>query len=114
MTIERDALKDLDFSDVIEADAEEIGPVSPGEVLRLEFMEPLGLSANALAKRLNVPTNRITAILNNQRSVTADTALRLGKLFGVTPEFWLSLQAAYDIEIARRESDLSGIEPIAA
>lgn len=114
MTIEREALEKLDLSDVIDTEAGDISPTTPGEVLRHEFMEPLELSANALAKRLNVPPNRITAILNNQRSVTADTALRLGKLFGTTPEFWLGLQIAYDLEKARLESDLEKIKPIAA
>lgn len=114
MTIEREALENRDLSDVIDAEAGDISPTAPGEVLRHEFMEPLALSANALAKRLNVPTNRITSILNNQRSVTADTALRLGKLFGTTPEFWLGLQTAYDLEKASSENDLSGISPIAA
>ena len=77
-------------------------------------MEPLDLSANALARRLNVPPNRITSIFNNHRSITADTALRLGKLFVTTPEFWLGLQAAYDLDIAKKKNDLSGIKPIAA
>lgn len=75
----------------------------PGEVLREEFMKPFGLSANALALKLRVPATRIGDILRKQkpRAVTADTAIRLGRFFGTTPEFWLNLQEAYDLSIAR-------------
>lgn len=78
---------------------------SPGEVLREEFMKPLGLSANALAVALHVPATRIGEILRTSkpRTVTADTAIRLGRLFGTTPDFWLNLQAAYDISVALAE-----------
>jgi antitoxin HigA-1 len=71
----------------------------PGEVLREEFMAPLGLSANALARDLHVPPNRITAIIATTmpRGVSPDTALRLARYFRTTPEFWLNLQAAYDL-----------------
>jgi addiction module HigA family antidote len=71
----------------------------PGEVLREEFMAPFGLSANALALALRVPATRIGAIIREDRprAVTADTALRLGRYFGTTPEFWLNLQTAYDL-----------------
>lgn len=75
----------------------------PGEVLRKEFMEPHGFSANALARQLRVPPNRVTAILNGTRSVTADTALRLSRFFGNAPEYWLGLQQRYELELARRE-----------
>jgi antitoxin HigA-1 len=74
-------------------------PIHPGEVLRGE-MEEVGLSARALAKVLRVPANRVTAILNELRAVTADTALRLARYFGTTPEFWLNLQAACDLRRA--------------
>ena len=77
----------------------------PGEVLKEEFMEPLGLSANMLARRLKVPPNRITAIINNKRSVTSDTALRLAQAFGTTPEFWLNLQMAHDLSAARMAAE---------
>lgn len=78
----------------------------PGEVLREEFLRPLGLSANALAIALRVPATRIGAILRerNPRAVTADTALRLGRYFGTGPEFWMNLQAAYDLSVARTSS----------
>jgi addiction module HigA family antidote len=78
---------------------------TPGEVLREEFMAPLGLSANRLAEALGVPANRITAILNGTRSVTADSALRLAPCFRTSPEFWLNLQLLHDLEVARRASD---------
>lgn len=82
--------------------AKMLDPVPPGEILLEEFMHPLGISINALARALDVPPNRISAILNGKRSITADTALRLGKYFGVSPEIWLGLQADYDIRVARR------------
>ena len=74
----------------------------PGEVLREEFMIPLGLSSNALARELHVTPNRISSIVlaDNPRAVTADTALRLARYFGTTPEFWLNLQRAYDLSVA--------------
>lgn len=74
--------------------------IHPGEILKGE-LEELNLSANAFAKALNVPTNRITAILNERRSITADTALRLAQFFGSTPDFWMSLQSSYDVKIAQ-------------
>jgi addiction module HigA family antidote len=77
----------------------------PGEILRDEFMEPFGLSANALARALDVPPNRITSIIaaDNPRSVTPDTALRLARYFGTTPQFWLNLQQAYELSRAMVE-----------
>lgn len=90
-------------------------PIHPGEVLKEEFMEPLGLSANALARVLRVPANRISAIVGGARSVTADTALRLARALGTTPDFWLNLQKQYDLDCARDElKDLARIEPIRA
>ena len=79
--------------------ANEMRAIHPGEILKGE-LEELNLSANAFAKVLGVPTNRITAILNEQRSVTADTALRLARYFGSTPDFWMSLQSNYDVKVA--------------
>jgi antitoxin HigA-1 len=77
----------------------------PGEVLREEFMKPLGLSANALALALRVPATRIGDILRTDkpRSVSADTAIRLARYFGTSPEFWLNLQSAYDLSLALAE-----------
>jgi antitoxin HigA-1 len=78
-------------------------PVHPGEVLEQE-LEELALSANAFAKALGVPTNRITAILRGTRGVTADTALRLGRYFGTSPRFWLNLQQSYELKITEQRS----------
>jgi addiction module HigA family antidote len=76
----------------------EIPPVHPGEILSEEFLKPLGLSMNQLALALRVPGNRINAIVAGQRAITADTALRLGRYFGTSPQFWINLQARYDLE----------------
>ena len=77
-------------------------PIHPGEILKMEFLDELNLSAYALAKALHVPTNRMTGIINGERSITAETALRLARFFGTTPEFWLNLQTHYDLTIAAR------------
>ena len=95
-------LEHTDFSDIAEPGAQPLAPVSPGEILLHDFMEPLALSANALAKALHVPANRITAIVKAERSITADTALRLARYFGCTPQFWLNLQQQYDLEVTQR------------
>jgi addiction module HigA family antidote len=78
-------------------------PIHPGEILR-EELDKLGLSARALATALKVPTNRITTILNGRRGITADTALRLARFFGTSPEFWLNLQSAHDLRLAQRNA----------
>ena len=78
-------------------------PVHPGEILRDELDE-LGLSANALAKALGVPVNRITMILNGQRGVSADTVLRLARYFGTTPQLWMNLQKSWELRRAEIES----------
>lgn len=77
--------------------------VHPGEVLREEFLNPLGMSVNALAIALRVPATRIGAIVKGERSVTADTALRLARFFGTSPEFWMNLQAMHDLTKTRIE-----------
>jgi addiction module HigA family antidote len=77
-------------------------PIPPGEILSDEFMKPLELSINALAREIDVPPNRISEIVGGKRAITADTALRLGKYFGVSPEIWLGLQADYDIRVAKQ------------
>ncbi len=78
-------------------------PIHPGEILEDEFMRPLGLSANALAKAIDVPVTRVSEIVRGRRGVTADTALRLGRFFGTSPDLWLGLQSEYDLRAARRE-----------
>jgi antitoxin HigA-1 len=72
----------------------------PGEMLKHEFLEPLGLSATALAAEIGVPANRLTEMVAGRRSLTADTALRLASRFGTTPEFWMNLQSAHDLSRA--------------
>ena len=76
----------------------------PGEVLAEEFLKPLGLSVNALAMALRVPATRIGAIIKGERAVTADTALRLARFFGTSPEFWMNLQALHNLTKARQEN----------
>ena len=79
-----------------------LDPIHPGEILMEDFMKPLDISINRLSRDLHVPPNRIHAIVHGTRSITADTALRLGTYFGVTPETWLNLQLEYDLRLARR------------
>jgi addiction module HigA family antidote len=76
-------------------------PIHPGETLREDFMKPLGLTANRLAINLRVPAARIGEIVNGRRAITADTALRLARYFGTSPQFWINLQSNYDIEKAQ-------------
>jgi addiction module HigA family antidote len=87
-------------------------PLHPGEVLREEYLEPLGLSSYALAKACHVPRTRIERIVREEIGITADTALRLGRYFNTTPQFWLNLQADYDLRTAQAKigSDLEAIE----
>ena len=82
----------------------QLEPIPPGAVLAEEFMHPLGVSINALARALDVPPNRISDIVNGKRGITADSALRLGKFFGVPAETWLNLQSDYDLRMARRST----------
>ena len=79
-----------------------LDPIPPGEILLEEFMRPLGVSINRLARDIGVPPNRISGIVNGKRSITADTALRLGKYFGTSAETWLDLQSDYDLRMIRR------------
>jgi len=81
---------------------EEFAPVTPGEILKEEFLAEYGLSQNGLAKAVGISPNRIADIVNNRRRITADTALRLSLYFGNSPEFWMNLQAHYDLKMARR------------
>ena len=89
-------------------------PLHPGEYLREEYLVPLGLSAGALAKKLGLPRSRIERIVREEIGLSADTALRLAKLFRTTPDFWMNFQQAYELETeARRlERELQAIEPI--
>jgi addiction module HigA family antidote len=78
-------------------------PVHPGEILQDEFLEPMGLSQNKAALAMRVPARRINEIVRGKRSITADTALRLGKFFGMSAQFWMNLQAHYDLEVAQEQ-----------
>jgi len=78
-------------------------PIHPGEILREEFLIPLEMSAHALSQAIRVPATRVNDIVNGRRGVTADTALRLARYFGNSAEFWLNLQAAYDLRTAERD-----------
>ena len=80
--------------------AKKLKPVHPGEILREEFMKPLGLSMNKLALDLRVPVTRIAEIVHERRAISTDTALRLGRYFSITPAFWMNLQVRYDLEVA--------------
>lgn len=96
----------------IEDSVGKIAPVHAGDILWHEFLEPLGLSSNALAKRIGVPGNRVSEIVAGRRAVTGDTALRLAAAFGTTPEFWMNLQKNWELEMARdatRNVDFGGM-----
>jgi addiction module HigA family antidote len=80
-----------------------MSPVHPGEILRELYLDPLGISQNELARRLNVSPRRINEIVNGRRSVTADTAMRLARFFRMTPQYWMGLQADYDLEMVQDE-----------
>jgi addiction module HigA family antidote len=86
----------------------------PGEILREEFLIPLGMNARQLAEAIGVPANRISEILRERRDITADTAMRLSRYFGTTPELWLNLQIGHDLTKARAQIDYSTIKPRAA
>lgn len=83
----------------------QLPPIHPGEMLREEFLVPMGLSANALAIAIGVPATRIGEIVNERRGITADTALRLGRYFRMSAEFWMNLQSHYDLQHARFVTD---------
>jgi len=85
------------------AKTEKLQPIHPGEILREDFMVPLGLSMNKLALDLNVPVTRIAEIVHERRSITPDTAMRLARYFNTSARFWLNAQAAYDLEVAEDE-----------
>jgi len=80
-----------------------LDPITPGEILREDFMEPLSISINQLSRDLAVPPNRISEIVNGKRAITADTALRLQRYFKVEAQFWLNLQSEYDLRIMKRK-----------
>jgi addiction module HigA family antidote len=101
MAIKRDELRSADLSGV--TTGKKLAPVHPGEVLLKEFIEPMKLTRYKVAKGTGVPQRRIDEICAGNRAMTADTALRLGRFFGVEAQFWMNLQARYDLEVAERE-----------
>ena len=102
MTIRRGDLdhQRVDFSDV--ASGERLPPIHPGEILRADFLRPMGLSVYGLARALKVSRPRVNDIVLGRRAISVDTALRLGRYFGTTPEFWIHLQTRYDLDVAER------------
>lgn len=82
-----------------------LSPITPGDVLLEEFLRPMAISQNQLAKDINVPANRISQLIHGKREITADTALRFGRYFSIEPEFWLNLQVHYNIKIARSKME---------
>jgi len=95
-------------------DEDEFAPVTPGEMLKEEFLAEYGLSQNELARAIGISPNRIADIVNNRRRITADTALRLSLYFGNSAEFWMNLQTAYDLKMARRNLPAADAERIKA
>ncbi len=81
--------------------AKKLTSITPDDILLEEFLKPMKITQNMLAKDINVPANRISQIIHGKREITADTALRLGKYFGIEPEFWLNLQVRYNMKIAK-------------
>lgn len=102
MTISREDLdrQRVDFSDM--ASGERLPPIHPGEILRDDFLRPMGLSVYGLARALKVSRPRVNDIVLGRRAISVDTALRLGRYFGTTPEFWIHLQTRYDLDVAER------------
>lgn len=93
----------IDFSDLVDPDAPLLDPVRPGDILLRDFMEPLALSAEALARELRVPPGRIEEIVRGKSGLAADLAMRLARYFGTSVDLWLGLQKAYELEVARRQ-----------
>ncbi len=87
-------------------------PTHPGEILLEEFLKPYGMTQKELARRIGVSYPRVNELIHEKRGVTPDTALRLSRLFGTTPEFWLKLQLTYDLYLAKRQGNYEAIEPI--
>jgi addiction module HigA family antidote len=84
--------------------AKKLPPITPGDILLEEFMQPMGISQNQLARDIHVPPNRISQIIHGKREITADTALRLGKYFEIEPEFWLNLQVRFNLKLAKEKA----------
>lgn len=101
MTIQREELHNMKWGNTVTGEA--LAPVHPGEILLHDFIEPMGLTRYKVAKFTSVPQRRIDEICAGNRAITADTAMRLGRLFGMSPQTWMNLQAQYDLEVAENE-----------
>ena len=101
MSIQREKLNTLKFGNVVSG--EKLAPVHPGEILLHDFIEPMELTRYKVAKLTNVPQRRIDEICTGNRAITADTSMRLGRLFGMSAQTWMNLQAQYDLEVAENE-----------
>jgi len=103
MSIRREDIDNhrVDFPDV--ATGKRLEPIHPGETLREEFLQPMGISVYKLAQAIKAPRSRINDIVRERRAITTDTALRLARYFGTTPEFWLNLQTRYELDLANRD-----------
>lgn len=104
----------VDLSDVLAPGDERIPLRHPGFILKEQVVEPLGLNAHRLAKGINVPPNRVTAILAGKRTITADTSIRLGRFLGMSPDYWHRMQGAYDLDRALDEAGARIAEEVAA
>jgi antitoxin HigA-1 len=94
----------------------DFAPIHPGEVLLCDFMEPMGISQYRVAKEISVPPRRINQIVHGERAISADTALRLSRYFGLSDQYWLNLQSLYDLQMTKEQlqDTLDAIEPLAA
>lgn len=105
------------ITDAVDRDEAALDLIPPGEILLEDFMKPLGVSQNRLARDIDAPVSRISGLVKGERAITADTALRLAKFFGTTPEMWMNLQTDYDLRAARRASGADidkRVRPLAA
>lgn len=109
--IKREELSDTDFSDV--ATGEMAQPIHPGVHLK-DYMNGAEVTQYRVAKEIHVPAIRISEIVNGKRAISADTAIRLGRFFGTSAQYWMNLQSRYDLDVAIREKDYSDIETVAA
>lgn len=107
MAIKREDLSTIDFSDV--TTGKKLDPVHPGQILKLDFLEPMGLSESRLARETFVPVSRINKVIRGERGITADTATRLAAYFRTSPQFWMRLQESHDLEMSMRDEALQSV-----
>ncbi len=110
MSIQRSEVATLKYGRIVSG--KRLATVHPGEVLLKDFIEPLGLTRYRVAKEIGVPQRRVDEICSGRRAMSADTALRLGRFFSVEPQFWMNLQAQFDLELAERNLDQANIVPL--